>query len=243
MERDSFIFYRSFYEAIKDLPKDIRLEVFTAIMEYALYGRQPEDLKPFAKGIFTLIKPNIDVNTSKYENGKKGAQFGKLGGRPRKQSAPSQAAYTLTYEQEVEQMKSDDDWRKTVCEDFNITADEYDTRLSRFLERCNDDRERKGKDGHDSYVDCQSHLRYWMTKAYPRQEVSHTVAPKGRTDMQIQKETDKRHLQEAKKEAQQPPHTKPADWLAKNGFSPGASLSDTIIAELDSRQPDVDSDG
>ena len=84
MERDSFIFYKSFYEAIRDLPRDIRLEVYTAIMEYALYGRQPEELKPFAKGIFTLIKPNIDVNTARFENGKKG------GRKPRvpKQAAP-----------------------------------------------------------------------------------------------------------------------------------------------------------
>ncbi len=36
MERESFIFYRSFYEAIRDLPDAIRLEVFTAITEYAL---------------------------------------------------------------------------------------------------------------------------------------------------------------------------------------------------------------
>lgn len=75
MERESFIFYRSFYEAIKDLPKDIKLEVFTAIVEYALYGRLPEDLKPFARGMFTLIKPNIDVNIVRFENGKKVTMF------------------------------------------------------------------------------------------------------------------------------------------------------------------------
>lgn len=81
MERDSFIFYRSFYEAIRDLPRDIRLEVLTAIMEYALYGRQPDALKPFARSIFTLIKPNIDANLSRYTNGKKG-------GRPRQNPEP-----------------------------------------------------------------------------------------------------------------------------------------------------------
>lgn len=173
MERDSFIFYRSFYESVKDLPKDIRLEVFTAIIEYALYGRQPEVLKPFAKSIFTLIKPNIDVNTARYENGKKGAKYGKRGGRPRKQqAAPAEPIYTVTYEQEVELMRTDEKWRKTICEDFNITAEEYDKRLSRFLDRCNEDKARKGKEYHDSLVDCQSHLRYWMTKAYPKQQTT-----------------------------------------------------------------------
>lgn len=234
MERDSFIFYRSFYEAIKDLPKDIRLEVFTAIMEYALYGRQPEELKPFAKGIFTLIKPNIDVNTARYENGKKGGRKKS----DKKQADTLESAYTLTYDQEVEQMRSDEKWRKTLCGDFNITAEEYEKRLTRFLAHCNEEKECKGKDGHDSYEDCQSHLRYWMTKAFPRQDSSKTGASKGRTDMQIQKETDKRHMREAKEEAKQPPHTRPADWLAKNGFSPGASLTDTIIGGLGGRQPD-----
>lgn len=163
MERDSFIFYKSFYEAIIGLPKDIRLEVLTAIVEYALYGKLPENLKPFAKGMFTLIKPNIDVNTARFENGKKGGRKS----RAKKQTATAEPAYTLTYEQEVEQMRSDEKWRKTICEDFNITAEEYEKRLSRFLDRCNEDKTRKGKEHHDSYVDCQSHLRYWMTKAYP----------------------------------------------------------------------------
>lgn len=168
MERDSFIFYRSFYESVKDLPKDIRLEVYTAIIEYALDGRLPEGLKPFAKGIFTLVKPNIDVNTARFENGKKGGRKS----RAKKPSGSAEPAYTLTYEQEVEQMRNDKNWRKTICEDFNITVEEYEKRLSRFLDRCNDDKKRKNKERHDSFVDCQSHLRYWMTKAYPQQQVT-----------------------------------------------------------------------
>lgn len=174
MERDSFIFYRSFYEAIRDLPNDIRLEVFTAITEYALYGRLPQDLKPFAKGLFTLIKPNIDVNTARFVNGKKGGRkrtsSSKQPPADDRPAAPPEPGCTLTYEQEVEQMRNDGKWRNTICEDFNISAEEYDRRLSRFLDRCNDDRTRKNKQRHDSYADCQSHLRYWMSKAYPQRQ-------------------------------------------------------------------------
>ena len=54
-KRDSFIFYRSFYEAIHELKDDIKLEVFTAITEYALYGKVPEDLKPVAKGMLPSL--------------------------------------------------------------------------------------------------------------------------------------------------------------------------------------------
>lgn len=161
MERDSFVFYKSFYEAIQNLTPDIQLEVLTAVIEYALYGRTPDNLKPFAKGMFTLMKPNIDVNTTRYENGKKG------GRRKKSRTASSKEPYTQTYEQEIEQMRNDEEWRKTICEDFSITTEEYDKRLSRFLRRCNEDKERKNKEYHDSFADCQSHLRYWMSKAYP----------------------------------------------------------------------------
>lgn len=174
MERESFIFYRSFYEAIKCMPPDVQAEIYPAICEYALFGKMPKNLSDMARGMFTLIKPNIDVNTTRYENGKKGAQYGKRGGRPKKKTATANGVYSLTYEQEVEQMRSDEKWRKTICEDFNITAEEYDKRLSRFLDRCNDDKARKGKEHHDSFVDCQSHLRYWMTKAYPQQQTTAT---------------------------------------------------------------------
>lgn len=174
MERESFIFYRSFYEAIKCMPPDVQAEIYPAICEYALFGRTPKNLSEVAKGMFTLIKPNIDVNTARFENGKKGAQYGKRGGRPKKKTATANGVYSLTYEQEVEQMRNDEKWRITICEDFNITAEEYDKRLSRFLDRCNDDKARKGKEHHDSFVDCQSHLRYWMTKAYPQQQTTAT---------------------------------------------------------------------
>lgn len=75
MERDSFVFYRSFYEGIKELPRDIQGEVLTAIMEYGLNGVTTENLKPVAKAIVTLIKPQIEANNKKFENGK-------LGGAP-----------------------------------------------------------------------------------------------------------------------------------------------------------------
>ena len=72
--RDSFIFYRSFYEAIKDLQRDIQGEIYTAIMEYSLYGKETDNLKPVARSIFTLIKPQIDVNNKRFDNGCKGGR-------------------------------------------------------------------------------------------------------------------------------------------------------------------------
>lgn len=73
MERDSFIFYRSFYEAIRELADEEQIKVYKAISEYALDGNELE-LTGVSKAIFTLIKPQIDANTKRYENGKKGGR-------------------------------------------------------------------------------------------------------------------------------------------------------------------------
>lgn len=74
---DSFVFYRSYYEAIKELSVEDQSKLFIAICEYALDDKVPE-LDGIAKIIFTLIKPNIDGANKRYrasvENGKKGGR-------------------------------------------------------------------------------------------------------------------------------------------------------------------------
>ena len=85
MERESFVFYRSFYEGIKELPRDIQGEVLTAIMEYGLNGVTTENQKPITKAMFALIKPQLDANNQRFENGRLGAEHGKKGGRPKKE--------------------------------------------------------------------------------------------------------------------------------------------------------------
>lgn len=68
--RDSVVFYRSFYDAIKNIPEADQLKVYTAIMEYAMNDEQPE-IDGIALAIFLLVKPQIDANNKRYENGKK----------------------------------------------------------------------------------------------------------------------------------------------------------------------------
>ena len=71
--RDSFIFYRSFYEALAELSHQQQTKVVMALCEYALNGKEP-DLKGSALAIFKLIRPQVDANNKKYENGKKGGR-------------------------------------------------------------------------------------------------------------------------------------------------------------------------
>ena len=69
MARDSFIFYRSFYDAINELPKENQADTYRAIAKYAL-DQEETELTGISKAIFSLVKPQLDANYKKYENGK-----------------------------------------------------------------------------------------------------------------------------------------------------------------------------
>ena len=56
--RESFVFYKSFYEALQDLKDKDRLKEYDAICEMALNDNESK-LTGIAKTIFTLIKPLV----------------------------------------------------------------------------------------------------------------------------------------------------------------------------------------
>ena len=67
MKRDSMIIYRSFYEAIKELPKENQAEVWSAVYELGLNGKTIQ-LEGISKTIFTLIAPQLEANYKKLSN-------------------------------------------------------------------------------------------------------------------------------------------------------------------------------
>ena len=71
--REGFVFYRSFFEAMKELPAEDFSIIFKALCDYALDDMAPE-LTGIHKALFELIKPQIDANNRRYENGKKGGR-------------------------------------------------------------------------------------------------------------------------------------------------------------------------
>lgn len=83
MKRDSVVIYRNLFEALQDVPCNTYKRVMNAILKYSMDGEELE-LKGLEKSVFNLAKTQIDANNKKYENGKKGAEFGSLGGRPKK---------------------------------------------------------------------------------------------------------------------------------------------------------------
>ena len=83
MGRDGFVFYASWLEAIKNLPREIQGEVLTAIIEYGLYGETTETPKPITSAMLAMVKPQIDVNNKRYENGTKGGRPPKSETKPK----------------------------------------------------------------------------------------------------------------------------------------------------------------
>ena len=86
-EKNSFVFYDSFLSAMKHLNNAEFRECVLKIRDYALDGVDEESSSPMVNVIMVLAKPNLDSARRRYmasvENGKKGAEFGKLGGAPK----------------------------------------------------------------------------------------------------------------------------------------------------------------
>ena len=86
-DKRSFVFYDSFLEAMKHLNDVEFRECVLKIRDYALEGIEDESEYPMVNVIMSLAKPNLDSARRRYmasvENGKKGAEFGELGGAPK----------------------------------------------------------------------------------------------------------------------------------------------------------------
>jgi hypothetical protein len=105
--RKSFIFYSSFYEAIKDVPKKHQLELYNAIMEYVIEDKTPK-LSGISKTLWTLIEPNLEANNKKYESGSRG-------GRPKTKTSGFDKKITSGFENKKPNEDEDED------EDINTT--------------------------------------------------------------------------------------------------------------------------
>ena len=72
-EYESMVIYRSFYEAVADCDAETFKKVISAVFEYGMLGIQPK-VEGVAKSLFSLMKPQIDANIRRRENGIKGGR-------------------------------------------------------------------------------------------------------------------------------------------------------------------------
>ena len=122
-EKRSFVMYDSFLEAMKHLNDAEFRECVLKIRDYALEGNEEESASPMVNVIMALAKPNLDSAKRRYmasvENGKKGAEFGKLGGAPKgNQNARKKQPLKQPLDVDV-----DDNVNEDV--DVNVEVDDY----------------------------------------------------------------------------------------------------------------------
>ena len=72
-ERKAFSFYRSYYEASKDLPREAQADFLMAICAYIFDGVEPE-LQGVASAMFKLAKPTLDTSIKRASAGQAGGK-------------------------------------------------------------------------------------------------------------------------------------------------------------------------
>lgn len=116
--KNSFVFYKSFYEAIDEVPEENQLELYKGVCEYSLYDKLPEFKNKMSKVIFKLIKPNIDSATTRYERAVEG---GKMGGRPSKIS-----------DEQIEKLREEGKTNKEIAKILECSEKNIEYRIKRL---------------------------------------------------------------------------------------------------------------
>lgn len=125
--RNQFTFYRSYYDAIAELPKKEQSAIILAVCEYAIYEREPEKLSPVAKTCFALIRPTLD-------SGRKKAASGKQGGKTPKQtgSKPEAKGKQTAREKEDEKEEEEEIEGENECKGISPEAKSFDAFFSAY---------------------------------------------------------------------------------------------------------------
>lgn len=117
---NSFVFYRSFFDAIEQASEAEQLQLYRGITLYALNGQEPE-FKGLLQAVWLVIRPQIEANYKRYLNGCKGAEHGKKGGRPKQPQA--QENKTPPQPQENPTLTPNDNYNVNDNENYNDNED------------------------------------------------------------------------------------------------------------------------
>lgn len=101
-QRGQFTFYRSFWEAVQELPKKDRLPILEAIISYALDGVTPAGMTKGQNAFFSLVKPNLDSARKKAANGKQGGSKPKANGKQTPSKKENKKEKEIEIENEIE---------------------------------------------------------------------------------------------------------------------------------------------
>ncbi len=114
MERDSFVFYRSFYDSVKDLENEDFAECMRFLCEYALNGCELQG-SMLAEVVLKMAKPQIDANNQRRANGTKG-------GRPKGSGFEGENQKQVRFSDEKPNVYVNEDVNGNGNEDENVNG-------------------------------------------------------------------------------------------------------------------------
>lgn len=139
VKREGFVFYRSFYEAINCLKKPVeKWAAMEAIILYALDGIESES-SGVADMALAFVKPQIDANNRRYENGKRGGRKPKSEPSNNQTETKHEPNITTTEPKEKEKVK-DKEKEKAVITNVITNAhtrEEYGRRITQDQYKAN----------------------------------------------------------------------------------------------------------
>ena len=160
MNRESFVFHREWYDAIKELDDNVRFEIYDAIVAEA-FELETKQLSPFAEMAMKFIRQRLSNDKEKYEAiCRRNSVNGAKGGRPKKiLKNPNNPVGILETQ---ENPKNPDKPKKA---DIDIDNDIQDTNVSMSIEEKDTNVSKKKTKEKTfnvredlSYVDCFSDL-------------------------------------------------------------------------------------
>lgn len=160
--REKITFFRSYYNAIKRLPKEKQVEAYEAILDYALDGVESSD-DPFICAMLELMKPNIDRSNELSDSA---SSRGKQGGRPK--ANESCGKLTKANESKKKLTKASESCEKLMKAEEEVEEEEEIEKEKEYTPHTPQGAERQElAQGELSHKE-QRFLRFWA--AYPKKK-------------------------------------------------------------------------
>lgn len=183
-----FMFYRSFRDTIRQLPRRQQLALYDAIADYALDGTIPDIDNKVANVMWTLMQPSIDrtKKTDLSQPARRGAPVGNHNAakhKPQPLAAtvspdtvaasppkPQKVEYAAALQRlkasnevsplhrEIAEIARDQSWIESVCMMFHLQPNQLTPYFSVFRLEC----ETSGRIQHDNLNDCKQHFKSWL---------------------------------------------------------------------------------
>ncbi len=195
MNKESFIFYKSFFESIEEIENpETKSKAYKTIAQYALFGQEPtKESEEIIRVIFKQIKPLIDISNNRYnacvENGKKGGRPKKIKNQTKTKEKPNDNQSITKAKPKENQTLNQSETRPKPNPNLNDNVNDNDNINKNVNVNKERDIERKNKE--ESFFNSLSHK-------YPKIEINtKTINPDYDLDKILNAIKQSKYLQNA----------------------------------------------